>query len=174
MVGGAVIVVVVFMIRGGVGGGNISDAELLGEDVPMSRALHISDRALLEIRAGDPPSGGPHFGSNLGGPICTGIYDEPLPDGNVIHSLEHGMVWITYNPDLIDENGLEVVRDVADAFGNDVVLSPRPQNAMPVVAVSWGRILRLDPVDEDQLRDFVSTNRNHSPEPRIRTGCAKP
>ena len=84
------------------------------------------------------------------------------------------MVWITYNPDLIDENGLKVVRDVADAFGNDVVLSPRPQNAMPVAAVSWGRILRLDPVDEDQLRDFVSTNRNRSPEPRIRTGCARP
>ena len=46
-----------------------------------------------------PPAGGDH--SNVW--QNCGIYDEPVEDGQAVHSLEHGAVWITYRPDLPDE-----------------------------------------------------------------------
>src|SRR5262245_44622584 len=43
-----------------------------------------------------PPVGGPH------NPVWLncGIYDQPAPNENAVHSMEHGAVWITYQPDL--------------------------------------------------------------------------
>src|SRR5512137_2706815 len=43
-----------------------------------------------------PPIGGDH---NAEVQNC-GIYDQPVPNENAVHSLEHGAVWITYQPDL--------------------------------------------------------------------------
>ena len=42
-----------------------------------------------------PPLGGPHDPQWL----ACGVYDEPLRDENAVHDLEHGTVWITYQPD---------------------------------------------------------------------------
>ena len=43
-----------------------------------------------------PPAGGNH---DPAWQNC-GIYDEPLNTPNAVHSLEHGAIWITYQPDL--------------------------------------------------------------------------
>ncbi|NED68182.1 DUF3105 domain-containing protein, partial [Streptomyces sp. SID10244] len=46
-----------------------------------------------------PPFGGPH---DEVWATCTGIvYPNPLRSENAVHALEHGAVWITYNPDTI-------------------------------------------------------------------------
>ena len=45
-----------------------------------------------------PPVGGAHDPAWL---TCTGtVYDEPVRDENAVHSMEHGAVWVTYQPDL--------------------------------------------------------------------------
>ena len=161
-IGGAVLLVVFFILRNPLAA--ISDAPLQGEPVASNSVAHVSDVASLQITPGDPPAGGPMFAQ----PLRQGIFDEPVPDGNAIHSLEHGLVWITYRPDLLSDEELSRLRDVANDFGRDAILSPRPANAMAVAAVSWGRILRLDAVDAEQLRSFIDTNRNRSPEAGIR------
>ena len=93
---------------------------------------------------------------------------QEVPDGNAVHSLEHGIVWISYNPELVDAGGVELLRDVYDSDRRDVIVSHRAENTSAVTIVSWGRILRFESVDVDGLREFIRTNRNRSPEPGIR------
>ncbi|MEE8338342.1 MAG: DUF3105 domain-containing protein [Dehalococcoidia bacterium] len=147
---------------------DISDDALLGDAVqlPAGRLerAHTSNPAEMIGTAGEPPSGGPHFSQ----PWPTGVFDEAIPDGNAVHSLEHGIVWISYNPELVDAGQIAVLEDVADDFRGDVILAPRPQNARSVYAVSWGRVLGMDGVDGERLREFVRTNRDRSPEPGVR------
>ena len=66
---------------------------------------------------------------------------------------------------------LATLEEIANDRRRDVILSPRPQNGLPIYAVSWGRVLAIDGtvgVEEALLRDFVTTNSNRSPEPNIR------
>ncbi|MCU1527639.1 MAG: hypothetical protein JWP75_1402, partial [Frondihabitans sp.] len=43
-----------------------------------------------------PPVGGPHNGVWMN----AGVYTKPVPTERAVHNLEHGAVWITYDPDL--------------------------------------------------------------------------
>ena len=142
----------------------ISDDALLGEPVTLGQSSHITDASLMQITPGEPPAGGPHFAE----PAQPGVYEGPIADGNAVHALEHGLVWISYRADLVDDATVSALEAIAGDFGRDLIVSPRPDNAMPIAAVSWGRILRLDEFDEEQLRAFVTTNRNRSPEPGVR------
>src|ERR687891_454587 len=56
-----------------------------------------------------PPVGGPHD------PVWQncGFYDMPVRDENAVHSLEHGAVWITYSPDL-PQDQVDELRDIAE------------------------------------------------------------
>jgi hypothetical protein len=167
VVAGVVLVVVALIIASynEVSSDESSD-ELLGEARVSSSARHIpgDDPAQVEAPPGEPPTGGPHFND----PQLPRIYDVPINDGNAIHALEHGIVWISYHPDLVDEETLRVLRDVADAFSNDTMLSPRPQNAMPIALASWERLLTMSSLNEELAREFIRTNRNRSPEPGVR------
>ena len=144
---------------------SISEAPLLGDAVLAATASHITDPARLAIPDGEPPAGGPHFPV----PQPAGLYDASLADGNVIHSLEHGMVWISYREDLLGPGELELLKKVARAYRADILLSPRPANSQRVAVVSWERRMRVaSPLREKDLRAFIETNRNRSPEPNVR------
>ena len=162
VVGGALVVVLVLVLGNPLA--SVSEDALLGEAVRLGPASHVNSEEAMQIVPGEPPTGGPHFLQPLGG----GIFDDPVADGNAVHALEHGLVWISYNPDLVGAAGQELLEDVAGDFRHDVILSPRPRNEMAVAAVSWGRILRLDAPDQELLRDFIRTNRDRSPEPGLR------
>ena len=43
-----------------------------------------------------PPVGGPHNAVWMN----AGVYTKPVPTERAVHNLEHGAVWITYDPDL--------------------------------------------------------------------------
>jgi hypothetical protein len=97
----------------------------------------------------NPPVGGPH------NPVWQncGYYDEPVRDENAVHSLEHGAVWITYSPDL-PQDQVEHLRDIAE---NEtfVLVSPRDGLPSPVVASAWGKQLRLDNAEDSNLERFI-------------------
>jgi hypothetical protein len=97
----------------------------------------------------NPPVGGPH------NPIWQncGYYDQPVRDENAVHSLEHGAVWITYSPDL-PQDQVEHLRDIAE---NEtfVLVSPRDGLPSPVVASAWGKQLRLDNAEDPNLERFI-------------------
>ena len=95
-----------------------------------------------------PPVGGPHA------PVWQncGFYSSRIRNENAVHSLEHGAVWITYEPGL-PRSELERLRALArDEY---VLVSPYPGLADPVVASSWGRQLRLDTTADARLSRFI-------------------
>lgn len=97
-----------------------------------------------------PPAGGEH------NPVWQncGFYTEPVRNENAVHSLEHGAVWITYQPDLAQEQ----VQQIQELASNNayVLASPYPDLPSPVVASAWGKQLQLDSADASSLKQFVS------------------
>jgi hypothetical protein len=97
-----------------------------------------------------PPPGGPH---NDVWQNC-GFYDEPVNDENAVHSLEHGAVWITYLPDL-PQDEIERIRDLAQS-NSYVLASPYPGLDSPVVASAWGKQLELESAEDSDLERFIN------------------
>ena len=83
-----------------------------------------------------PPVGGDHS------PIWQncGFYDDPIANENGVHSLEHGVVWITYRPDL-SQDQVNALRRLA-RNERHILVSPFPGLPAPVVASAWGRQAR--------------------------------
>ncbi|MGZ8750697.1 MAG: DUF3105 domain-containing protein, partial [Pseudonocardia sp.] len=59
-----------------------------------------------------PPVGGPH---DPNWADCTGtVYAVDIRHENAVHSLEHGAVWITYNPDDLSDADIAKLADLVD------------------------------------------------------------
>jgi hypothetical protein len=108
-----------------------------------------------------PPVGGDH------NPVWQncGFYDKPIRNENGVHSLEHGAVWITYQPDLPSEQ-VETLRKLAQSQ-DFILVSPYPDLPAPVVASAWGKQLQLDSADDPRLEQFVGAFKKgpQTPEP---------
>jgi hypothetical protein len=120
------------------------------------RSFAISDHGHVERPVSypqSPPVGGPHD------PVWQncGFYDEPVRNENAVHSLEHGAVWITYQPDLPQEQ-VNRLRDMAHSQ-TYILVSPYPGLDSPVVASAWGKQLRLEGADDPRLERFVGAFR---------------
>jgi hypothetical protein len=99
--------------------------------------------------AQNPPVGGDH------NPVWLncGIYDQPVPNENAVHSLEHGAVWITYQPNL-PSAAVEQLRQLVRGR-QFVILSPYENLPAPVVASAWGVQLLLTGADDARLPRFL-------------------
>ncbi|MGY1710986.1 DUF3105 domain-containing protein [Geodermatophilus sp. SYSU D00758] len=118
-----------------------------------------------------PPVGGPHDGEWAD---CTGtVYDVDIRHENAVHSLEHGAVWITYDPDALTEDQVATLADVADESGR--MLSPYAGLDTPVSLQSWNHQLEVDSVDDpriEQFADFMTFNAEFYPE--VGASCENP
>ena len=99
-----------------------------------------------------PPVGGDHAPTVQN----CGFYTSPVANENAVHSLEHGAVWITYSPDLTD-NQIRSLRRFATT--DHVLVSPYPNLPAPIVASAWGRQLRLNVSDDPRLSQFLDAFR---------------
>jgi hypothetical protein len=96
-----------------------------------------------------PPTNGDHA------PIWQncGFYEEPIEDKHAVHSMDHGVVWITYRPNL-PEQQIETLRPYGDE--NYVLASPYPGQNAPVTVTSWRVRLELESPNDPRLRRFVN------------------
>lgn len=116
---------------------------------------HIPVGAVHPEYNSNPPTGGWHYDQ----PAQTGIYDKELPDEQLIHNLEHSHIWIAYRPDLPPDQ-IEKLAEIAKDYGSRIIMTQRAANDSPIALVAWQYLLKLDSVEEKQVRSFISTHRN--------------
>jgi hypothetical protein len=112
------------------------------------------------------PVGGPH---NVVPQQC-GVYAEQIAAEHALHSLEHGAVWVTYQPDLPADD----VQELADEVGSNRygLLSPVPDQESPVLLTAWGRQLALDSADMGRVGEFLNTYASGPQSPELGAACA--
>ncbi len=101
-----------------------------------------------------PPAGGAHSSVWLN----CGVYSQPVRNENAVHSLEHGTVWITYQPTLPPGEIAALQHLVKSSYvGGEryLILSPYPELTSPVVASAWGAQLRLPRAEDPRLAGFI-------------------
>ena len=98
-----------------------------------------------------PPVGGRH---NAAWQRCQGdVYDAPIASEHALHSLEHGAVWITYRPDLPED---QVEALAAKVRGNDhMLMSPFDGLDRPISLQAWGYRLKLDNANDGRIDEFI-------------------
>lgn len=113
-----------------------------------------------------PPVGGIH---DPAWQNC-GVYDSPVELKNAIHSMEHGAVWITYDPDL-DSADVSQLRNLVGDQGY-ILLSPYPSLASNIVLTAWGIQLEIDSIDDERIEQFISVYRNGPQTPEKGASCS--
>ncbi len=119
-------------------------------------AQHSPDPVEYEM---DPPAGGEHH------PVWQncGFYDEFIVPEHAVHSQEHGAVWITFDPEL-DNEQIAVLEQLAEE-NSYVLVTPYLDLPSPVVASAWGAQLALDDVEDERLALFIREFAGNGPEP---------
>ncbi len=113
-------------------------------------ATHVDTAVDYEADYGmNPPAGGNHNAAWLN----CGVYDQPQQNENAVHALEHGAVWITYDPDELSESDVATLRSEAPSTYS--IVSPYPGLPAPVVISAWSAQVQLDGVDDPRLEQFV-------------------
>ncbi|NIT03589.1 DUF3105 domain-containing protein [Candidatus Saccharibacteria bacterium] len=107
----------------------------------------------------NPPTSGPHYSDWT----RAGIYDEEIEDGYLIHSLEHGYIVFSYRDPEFKEELVRVVQNLP-RWNWKIIVVPRENLDVSLALTAWGRILKLESIEETQIDDFVSTFRNAGPE----------
>ncbi len=113
-----------------------------------------------------PPTGGTH---NPTWQKC-GIYADPIRAQYVLHSMEHGAVWITYQEDLpaADVDKLERAANSVTS----TILSPYPNLRSPVVLTAWAVQLEVDSADDPRIQEFINNFARGPQTPELEANCA--
>ena len=114
---------------------------------PDLEATHTETRVTYDQ---SPPVGGPHNPAWLN----CGVYDEEQQNENVVHSLEHGAVWITYDPAVATDAEIEALVELAPDTHS--VVSPYEGLGDAMAISAWGAQLRFTDVDDPAVTDFLA------------------
>jgi len=130
-------------------------------------ATHTESRVTYDVQ---PPVGGPHNPTWL----QCGIYDEEQQNENAVHALEHGAVWITYDPGFTTDDEIEALRDLARERGSYMLVSPYEGIGEAMAASAWGAQLRFDDVDDPALGQFIEQFWRSPDAPEPNATCNSP
>ena len=129
-----------------------------GEVFSIQGEQHIAIGAMHPAYNSNPPTSGWHYSE----PADWGVYENELPDEQILHNLEHGGIWISYKG--IDDAAKAELEKIAKT-NSKVIIAPRSANDVSIALVSWGRLQKLEQFDETAVMNFIKANRNKSPEP---------
>jgi hypothetical protein len=105
-----------------------------------------------------PPIGGPHNGHWQN---CMGdVYASPVPKEQATHSMEHGAVWVTYQPGL-PAGQVEKLKGMVDGRSY-TLMSPYTNLDKPISVQAWGFQLKVDNADDERIPQFISALRQNA------------
>lgn len=149
IVGGVAVfaLVVVYVVSSGIGRPDPRAVDIAGVETFADLTANHVEEAVDYPQS--PPVGGNHSGTWLN----CGVYQAEVPEVNGTHSLEHGAVWVGYDPEALDQADVDrLAESLPDTY---VILAPSPDLADPIVLSAWGAQLGLDEVDDPRLTQFV-------------------
>ncbi|MCX5382800.1 DUF3105 domain-containing protein [Streptomyces sp. NBC_00083] len=118
-------------------------------DVTKLTRNHVTTKVSYPMK---PPVGGDHdpVWLNCGGDV----YQQPVPDMNAVHSLEHGAVWVTYT----DKASAADVRKLAAKVSSTPysLMSPYRGQAGAIMLSAWGRQVTVDGADDPRVNQFFT------------------
>ncbi|UIJ35186.1 DUF3105 domain-containing protein [Allobranchiibius sp. GilTou73] len=142
------------------------------------KAVHLSHVRGPVTYTMTPPAGGPH---NIVW-MNAGVYTKPVPSERAVHNMEHGAIWITYDPKLPKSTVAKLVAfvgrqslipepkgqggvKVSGQANRFMDLSPWASNSLPspIVLSSWGHQLRVTSATDPRMQRFVDTFRHRKP-----------
>ncbi|MBT2403618.1 MULTISPECIES: DUF3105 domain-containing protein [unclassified Streptomyces] len=118
------------------------DAKTLGRN-------HVDTPVKYEM---NPPVGGDHSPRWMN---CNGdVYQNPVPEVNAVHSLEHGAVWVTYN----DKAAKADLDKLAATVGKTpyTLMSPVKEQAGAIMLSAWGKQLTVDKASDPRVAQFFT------------------
>lgn len=135
-------------------------------------ALHVQSAQRVDYDI-YPPVGGPHDGYWAD---CSGVvYTKPVRDENMVHTLEHGALWIAYNPDTIEAGDLDLLKGLVQ--GKQFrLMSPYPTlKDHPISLQAWGHRLQVDSASDPRVQQFITAaGRNAYIYPEVGATCEQP
>lgn len=139
----------------------------LGVDVPIAGADHIQEGMAAIDWNSNPPTSGQHYA--VWAP--AGFYTEVIPDGYLVHNMEHGYVIVYYNCAAVpncDEfkTGIETAIAAAGTDPNTqtvkVIAVPREEMTNPITYASWGHLYVAETFIPDELIGYIQTYRSNA------------
>ena len=112
-----------------------------------------------------PPAGGEHSSTWLN----CGVYTEPVPNENAVHDLEHGAIWVTYDPSL-SAGDLDTLRSKLPS--TYTVLSPYEGLPSPIVLSGWNVQLQVDSADDARIPAFFEEYWQGGTAPELGAACS--
>lgn len=96
-----------------------------------------------------PPYGGNHNAV----PESCQVYDKAIANEHAVHALEHGAVWVTYNPSLPAKDVAALKKMVdGDPYR---LMSPYPGLKSKVSLQAWGEQLFVSSVSDSRVKKFL-------------------
>lgn len=132
---------------------------------PDAGASHENCPETLYAHA--PPTSGNHFPAWQN----CGFYTVPILDHVAVHSLEHGAVWIAYQPDLAADEVAAI--EAAVAGETHLLAAPYPGLQNPIVLSAWTRQLAVDRWADPTVQTFLDefTGRRSATAPEAGASC---
>lgn len=160
------IISVILLFVGGVYSVQALSKPLPGKDVPTLGRTHVPVGTLVRYNS-NPPTSGDHYAT----PEPAGVYDKAIPDGYLVHSLEHGYVIISYNCSYGNSETAcnSFVNKLKQKVENDefkLILIPRVVLDANFALTAWGRIDKFNIKDAtiDRVNVFIQAFRGAGPE----------
>jgi hypothetical protein len=166
---------------GGGSGGSSADAtkqlEAAGCTVTTVKSLPSNDHSVTTPDGTStrwntsPPTSGPHYGQ----PAIWGSYTEPLLQGQVVHNLEHGGIYIQYGKD-VPQATIDQLQAFYAARENGTLLAPLPSLGSQIALGAWttkspnepdegtAYLAKCSDFDEAAFAAFFAANQFRGPE----------
>lgn len=132
------------------------------KEMPYEGANHVEEGKKITYQS-NPPTSGSHWPD----PLLDGVYEKEKPDEALVHSLEHGRIWISYQPSL-PQSAIDQLKRIASEQ-KLVIITMRSRNDTQIALAAWQRLdaFNLEDggiLDEKRILDFIARYRDKGPE----------
>lgn len=147
-----------------------SSEPLPGQKMADLGSEHVEIGTQVEYNS-NPPTSGPHYADW----IIAGVYEEPKDDRNLVHSLEHGYVILSYKCDLsqtvatpsasqcnLSKNQLVKIYDKKGQ--KKLIVALRENLETNFALTAWTYIDKFNEFDEQRVTKFIDAHLNQGPE----------